>query len=114
STTIPPKSPSLTSSTMFSFDPLKFGDNDTDKLHGKDKTMEINAKMECLDETWSVLSDRYDTHCVLPVSIPTKIQLPEPPDKVAASVSSRNIHELLLKGCCSTHHQTTIIMPRRL
>ncbi|PNX54411.1 hypothetical protein L195_g048030 [Trifolium pratense] len=75
----------------------KFGDNDTDKLHGKEKIMELNTKMECLDKTSSILSDCYDTHCVLPVSIPTIIPLPEPPDKVAASVSSRNIHQAAIE-----------------
>ncbi|CAJ2645523.1 unnamed protein product [Trifolium pratense] len=74
-----------------------FGDNDTDKLHGKEKIMELNTKMECLDKTSSILSDCYDTHCVLPVSIPTIIPLPEPPDKVAASVSSRNIHQAAIE-----------------
>ncbi|MCI79599.1 hypothetical protein A2U01_0100870, partial [Trifolium medium] len=59
--------------------------------------MEINTKMECLDKTSSVLSDRYDTHCVIPVSIPRIIPLPEPPDKVAASVSSRNIHRAAIE-----------------
>ncbi|MCI10420.1 hypothetical protein A2U01_0031513, partial [Trifolium medium] len=97
STTHPPRAPSLTTSSLFFFDPLMFGEDDTDKLQGKYKTMEINTKMEGLNETSFVLSDRHDTHCGLPVSIPTIIPPPEPPDKVVASVFSRDIHRAAIK-----------------
>ncbi|CAJ2651769.1 unnamed protein product [Trifolium pratense] len=60
---------------------------------------------------------RHATHCVLPVSIPTIIPLPGLPDKVAASVSSRNIHRAAIEESSpKTNHRdsTTCENPLQL
>ncbi|PNX97939.1 hypothetical protein L195_g021179 [Trifolium pratense] len=100
SITIPPKSPSLTDSAPSLLNPPMFAD--AEKARGQEKTIEdfilkINTKIDPSNKDSPVLSDHHNTHCVLPIWISPIIPPSEPPDRVAASLSSRNIHRAAIE-----------------